>query len=407
MDKQERGDWNVYKQIFSDHWDTFKKEHPLYDTDYHDALVGKMLNCGNPDEMGYIEYRCMNCGQDKRIVSMSCKSFLCLRCGKVYVDDWVSQVSKMLHPGVIYRHIVLTVPEIFRQTFYNNGEALLGALFRCGVMCLDDFSSCVRRKKLKGGYIVVLQTHGRNGQYNIHLHIIATSGGYDESSKKWHHLSYLPYPVLHKQWQWYLLEMLKEELNSDKIDELVDSCYKKYPNGFVANVQKGNVPNSYEALARYLAKYVVTPPISVKRIDGYEDGTVTYHYSSHKTKKVEHETVDVLTFIGRMVQHIFPKGFKRIRYYGVQSTKTFEKVKVAIQEALSRIKQVVKDAVKIIPQKNYRERYRESTGKDPFKCKRCGSEMAIYKVWHPKYGVIYDELKKILKGKYESGEVLV
>ncbi|MCP5007791.1 MAG: IS91 family transposase, partial [Planctomycetes bacterium] len=44
-------------------------------------------------------------------VSMSCKSTLCLRCGKVYVDNWVSQVSKMLHEGVIYRHIVLTMPE--------------------------------------------------------------------------------------------------------------------------------------------------------------------------------------------------------------------------------------------------------------------------------------------------------
>ena len=56
---------------------------------------------------------------------------------------------------------------------------------------------------------------------------------------------------------------------------------------------------------------------------------VTYHYRSHRTERVEHETVDVNTFIGRMVQHTMPKGFKRIRYYGVQATKTFAKVKVA------------------------------------------------------------------------------
>ena len=43
---------------------------------------------------------------------------------------------------------------------------------------------------------------------------------------------------------------------------------------------------------------------------------------------MEHETVAVDTFIGRMVQHTMPKGFKRIRYYGVQATKTFAKVKV-------------------------------------------------------------------------------
>ena len=50
---------------------------------------------------------------------------------------------------------------------------------RCGVRCLDDFFSRVSGRALKGGYIVVIQTHGRNGQYNPHLHIIATSGGWD------------------------------------------------------------------------------------------------------------------------------------------------------------------------------------------------------------------------------------
>ena len=91
------------------------------------------------------------------------------------------------------------------------------------------------------------------------------------------------------------------------------------------------------ALARYVAKYVVSPPISVRRIDRYDGQRVTYHYHSHRTERVEHETVAVGTFIGRMVQHTVPKGFKRIRYYGVQATKTFAKVKVAIQAALAKV----------------------------------------------------------------------
>ncbi len=401
MKEQKRLDWNVYKQIFADHWNSFKEKHPLFNKEYYDKLVEKMLGCGDPKQMGYIEYLCMSCGQDNRLISMSCKSFLCLRCGNVYVDDWVSQVSKMLHEGVIYRHIVLTVLDRLRPVFYNHPE-LLGSLFRCGVNCLDDFFSCVSRKELKGGYIIVLQTHGRNGQYNVHLHIIATSGGFDEKSGKWIHLNYLPYPVLHKKWQWYLLEMLRREVDTEEIEKLVDYCYKKYPNGFVANVQKGNVPNRYRTLSKYLAKYVVSPPISVKRIDAYDGKTVTYHYRSHRTKKVEKETLEAYRFLGRMVQHILPKGFKRIRYYGVQATKTFEKLKVIIQEAVSKLKNVVKDAIKIIPKRNYRERYQASTGKDPLICKNCGKEMDIYKIWHPKYGVIYDELKEIFRGKYET-----
>ncbi|MCP4272308.1 MAG: hypothetical protein GY781_10130, partial [Gammaproteobacteria bacterium] len=135
METKERVDWNVYKQIFADHWEGFKERNPRYNNEYYNEIVEKMLKCGDPQQMGYIEYLCMNCGQGSRIVSMSCKSYLCLRCGKVYVDEWVSQVSEMLHEGVIYRHIVLTVPEISRKHFYGYNEELLGALCRCGVKC--------------------------------------------------------------------------------------------------------------------------------------------------------------------------------------------------------------------------------------------------------------------------------
>ena len=282
--------WNVFKQIFTEHWEGFKPFRPRYNTPYYDDLVDKMLRCGNPDQIGYIEYRCLHCGQGKHRVAMSCKSSLCLRCAKVYVDHWVAQVGKMLHDGVIYRHIVLTVPDVLRTPFYQHAEALLSPFMQCGVQCLDDFFSTVSGKALKGGYIVVVQTHGRNGQYNPHLHIIATSGGWDAQAHKWVHLGYLPYPMLHKKWQWYALEMCRETLKTDAMARLVKTCYDKYPNGFVANVQKGDVPSRYQSLATYLAKYVVSPPISLRRIDGYDGQSVTYHYRSHKTERVERET---------------------------------------------------------------------------------------------------------------------
>jgi Transposase zinc-binding domain len=94
-------DWSVFKQIFADHWEPFQHAHPRYQTPYYNGLVTKMLGCGNPEQMGYIEYRCLQCGQGKHLVAMSCKSSLCLRCAKVYVDNWVAQVSKVLHAGVI------------------------------------------------------------------------------------------------------------------------------------------------------------------------------------------------------------------------------------------------------------------------------------------------------------------
>lgn len=403
MEEQERRGWNVFKQIFHDHWDGFKKAYPSYGEAYYEEVVKKMMGCGNAEEMGYIKYLCFGCGEGSRVVSMSCKSALCLRCGKVYVDEWVSQVSGNLHEGVVYRHIVLTVPEKLRVTFYGNEEKLLGKLMISGVKCLDDYYSQVSRKDVKGGYIVVLQTHGRNGHYNPHLHIIATSGGMEKSGK-WRDIEYLPYPMLHKKWQWYLLEMVRKELDTEEVDRIVDECYKNYPKGFVANVQKGEVPGRYESLARYLAKYVVSPPISLRRIDKYDGERVKYRYKSHKTERVETEIVDVYTFIGRMIQHVLPKGFKRIRYYGVQATKTLEVVKDAVRKSLLGMKRVVNGAIKIIGRKNYRERYKAGTGKDPFLCPHCGKEMDVCVVWHPRYGVIYNEFEEIKKGRYEQKE---
>src|SRR5438128_729099 len=402
MMAQPSGDWSVFQLISGEHWDEFQRAHPRYQTSDYDGLVAKMLACGNPDKMGYVAYRCLQCGQGTHRVAMSWQYSLCLRCAKVHVDTWVSQVSQVLHEGVIYRHIILTVPAMFRTTFYHNAEVVLRALRRCGVQCLDDFSSKVRGKALKGGSIVVIHTHGRNGHYHPHLHLLATSGGYDNQGERWEHLQYVPYALLRRKWQWHLLSTLRKTLATDAIKRLVDVCFRTYPNGLVTNVQKGAVPAQYQSLARYVATYVVSPPIAVRRIDRYDGERVTYHYRSHRTERVEHETVDVMTFIGRMVQHTMPKGFKRIRYDGVQATKTFAKVQGVIRAALAKVEGVVKGAVKIIARLTYRQRYAQSTGRDPCICPHCRGEMGVWRIWHPTYGVIYDEAQVIKRGTYAS-----
>ena len=126
-------DWHVFQQIFADHWEAFQHAHPRYQTPYYDGLVAKMLACGQPEKMGYVEYRCLQCGQGTHQVAMSCKSALCLRCAKVHVDNWVSQVSQALHAGGIYRHIILTVPAMFRPPFYQNAAVVFRACLKSGL----------------------------------------------------------------------------------------------------------------------------------------------------------------------------------------------------------------------------------------------------------------------------------
>ena len=98
----------------------------------------------------------------------------------------------------------------------------------------------------------------------------------------------------------------------------------------------------------------------------------------------------------------FPRGSNECVIYGVQATKTFAKMKGLMREALSKIKGVVRGAVKIIARLTYRQRYHQSSGRDPLMCPHCHHEMGLWKIWHPKYGVVYDELEAIKKGKEGS-----
>jgi hypothetical protein len=139
-------DKDAFKQIFRDHWEEFKAACPRYNTPYYDEIIGKMLDCGDPDRMGFAQYRCFCCGETRRI-GFSCKSSFCLSCAKVYTDRWVEFIGRRLLPGVVYRHIVLTVPEFLRLWFYRN-PALLSPLMRAGQACLNDLFNSINKTTL-------------------------------------------------------------------------------------------------------------------------------------------------------------------------------------------------------------------------------------------------------------------
>jgi len=400
-------DRDIFRRIFTDHWEEFKKHHPGDDTVYYREVVEKMLHCGT-EGAGYSEYRCMHCGRGVRCICFTCKSCFCLSCSKGYTDDFVAQVSGVLQPGLKYRHMILTVPEQLRNYFYRDRQKgdLLSALMRCGHDCLEGVVSRAVKQKVKIGSIMVVQTHGRSGRYNPHLHIIMTSGGINESTGRWVELGYFPYEIIHGRWQYHLFEMVKGIVATDEMKSVIDWLYKKYPKGLVAHVTKGKVPEQCRGLAKYLAKYVASPPIAIRRIIRYTGREVTYWYKDHQSKGKEVVTVDVMTFIGRMVQHILPKGFQRVRYYGLQATKSFKKWIKVIREGLKKAGRVIKGVYEVIRTKSYRERYEEMRGQDPMICSYCGHEMELWKRWHPKYGTIYDEYENLKRAERRKAVVI-
>ena len=132
-------DKEIFKNIFRENWGNFKIKNPSYNHERYDIAVNKMLGCGDENN-GYTEYQCTQCGECSRKVAFTCKSGFCMSCGGVYSDKVVAQVSQQLHPGVTYRHIVLTVPEQLRKYFYKNKKSreLYSELMKVGHRCIEE-----------------------------------------------------------------------------------------------------------------------------------------------------------------------------------------------------------------------------------------------------------------------------
>ena len=183
-------DKNTFKQIFQDHWDEFKAAYPRFDSPQYNEVVQKMLDCGDPEKMGYVQYRCLNCGESRRI-AFTCKSCFCLSCAKVYTDRWAEFIGRRLLPGVTYRHMVLTMPDFLHPWFFRD-PTLRGPFMGAGHACIQDIFRTTAGTDLDIGTVMVLQTAGRSGHYNPHLHILVTGGGLDPQGH-WRSVSFIPY----------------------------------------------------------------------------------------------------------------------------------------------------------------------------------------------------------------------
>lgn len=397
MEDHEKVDKETSKQIFRDHWPEFVKQYPRYAE--KEIIIEKMLGCGDPAN-GYTEYICPDCLEIKR-VAFSCKSKFCLSCARAHLEEWISKIEVSLFEGVDYRHLILTVPEQLRGYFYREPK-LLDELIKTGLSMIKDVLETYFREPIEAGYIVVLQTAGRSASYNPHLHIMMTAGGLN-SNNEWIDIKYMPYSLLHKKWQYHLFEMIKKEVREAK--ELIDKLYRQYSKGIVAHLKMEKVPKKNK-LAQYLIKYVGSPPIALSRIIKYTGDKVRYWYKDHRTNRKEETEIPVLQFIGRMAQHILPPGFKQVRYYGLHATCKAAKVRELLKGVCTKLGQVVEE-IRHVKHYSYRQGIAKITGKDPFVCERCGSEMWLWQIYHPKYGIIYNELKGLERrsnGQEEKGE---
>jgi hypothetical protein len=201
-------------------------------------------------------------------------------------------------------------------------------------------------------------------------------------------VTFIPYEVMHRKWQYHLLDLLRQEVDDPRVQRDIERGWKDYPKGFVAHLQPGDVPPGGKGLAEYLAKYVVSPPISVRRLEEYDGEQVRYWYEDHKTQAIQHITLPVLRFIGRMVQHVLPKSFQRIRYFGLHSHPRYQKIREQLATLLPAGGPSDPRGYRVLPRPRFAQLFLATFGQHALLCPRCGTEMDWELLYHPKYGIL-------------------
>lgn len=403
MNREEIFYKNRFIQIFRDHWSPFERYHPQYVSEVVTENVDKMMGCGLI-ENGYFEYMCLDCQKRKKI-GFTCKSRFCLRCAKVYTDNWINKMEETIFPWISHRHVILTIPGSLWEYFHD--AELFKKAGGNGVRTIREVMKISNKgRDIEPGVIEVIQTSGRASTWNPHLHYLVTEGGLDKKDH-WHDVTYFDYRILRMKWMYNLLTVVKEHFTGDRIVEAkVDEIYRaRAKQGLIARAKKEKITE--KDIVGYLIKYVASPPIALSRIARYDGERVTYWYREHPTDMRAEITVSAFEFIRRMIQHIMPKQFKVVRHYGLYArnkvTKIRETLKVLFEVIKVRVSAGVEKLLSQLRPNNYRERIMDSFGIDPFMC--CGKKMELWSIWHPKYGLIYDFCRDSPEAIEKEGDV--
>jgi len=290
-----------------------------------------LLSICQTSDMG-THYRCCdNCSHIDK-VNNSCRNRHCPNCQNKDREQWLEKRMQELLP-VGYYHLVFTIPHELNALCLQNKKAMYNILFKASSQTLLELSKDIKHLGADTGLIAVLHTWGQNLLEHPHLHCIMPAGGLSFDKTHWVHTPkkddfFIYYKIISKKFRGKFLGLLqiahkngelsfkgkaKSIRGNNGFKALVASLYKK---GWVVNIQK---PFAHpEKVLEYLSRYVFRIAISDKRIEKVDDGMVCFSIKDNKQNGVFRRmklTVD--EFIRRFLLHLLPKGFFKVRYYGM------------------------------------------------------------------------------------------
>jgi hypothetical protein len=186
-------------------------------------------------------------------------------------------------------------------------------LFRASAAALQQLAPDPRFLGGQIGMLGVLQTWTRDLRFHPHVHYLVPAIGVTATGAicRPRNAAFLvPVKALALLFRAKLQSALRQ---TDLYDQVAPDTWRQ---PWVVDCR---TVGSGAAALKYLAPYIFRVALSNNRIVSLRDDRVTFRYRDGKTKQIRTCTLPVLTFIGRFLQHVLPKGFVKVRYYGLFS----------------------------------------------------------------------------------------
>ncbi len=325
-------------------------------------------------------YVCDEC-QAKVPIYNSCGNRHCPKCQALDQQKWVEARSGDLLP-VEYFHPVFTVPDTLHSLFLANQKLLYDMLFRASKETLLEVAEDPKHLGAKIGCVGVLHTWGSDMAFHPHIHFIVPGGGLSSGRDQW--VACKPKFLLHvrvlsKVFRGKFIHFLERAYRTSQLqlygdlqeyrhpicfESLIDQLYAKQWVVFCKPPFAGP-----EKVLQYLARYTHRVAISNERLIDIEGDHVVFCFKDYAQGGVwRNRRLSAEEFIRRFLQHVLPRGFVRIRYFGLLGNR-------ARRENLERVRTLLKaqPAGTVTVEVKTRQDLLEClTGADPRRCPKCG-----------------------------------
>lgn len=312
--------------------------------------------------------RCHQCGH-QHYSYHSCRNRSCPTCHAGDRQRWLDKRQAQLLP-ISYYHVVFTLPEDLRQIVRRRQKALYAALFQAAAEALQTL--CADARYIGGdiGLLTVLHTWTRQLIFHPHVHCLVTGGGLTQNGQ-WlaARKKYLvPVTALSQIFRARFMALARIACPEEIFPEsLWEKDWVVYCKPAVQGSKK---------LLDYLGRYVHSIAISNRRILRVHKGQVTFEYKDSRDNRWKTTTMPGEEFLRRFLQHVLPRGFHKVRYYGLFSPRNTSRLRQA-QWGLSlqqEKRQTETDAPTTKPDDN----------EQPMDCPQCAGGIMLIISWIPR-----------------------